>query len=588
MENPNKKKFAWLIKNFSSLPSDKLYSAPVLISGFYWDLFTYPKGYKGGDSLVVSLAVTDGQSLPSGWARYVKFRLTIVNHLSHELSIHRETSIWFDQKAPGWGLSGMLPFAKLHDKDGGFLVNDELKIVAELEALEVIGTLDESKDLLDKTSSSVNERIDVNGFQVLPSQVESVRGIFERHPDLAEKFRAKNQHLRTACMNFLLSLSEMLHKSLQELSNEDLVEADVALTYLKNAGFKCNHFTFLTLVLWCIGTYGFTSCVLVRSYWSLSSMVNKADDNKFTWVIKDISSLHSFEICSDEFLIGGYKWRLFAYPKRIETDYLSLDLGVETCEYLPLRWRRHAKFSLQVVNPIYEQSSILREVKEWRFNQQAPFFGLLKMLPLVIVDSKDGGFLVNDELKIVAEVDVLQVTVASDASERSQEAAYYVTGSSDLQKETRVGNETVDVNGFQVSTSQVASVRCIFEKHPDFASKVLSNNQHLKSTYMNVLLGLIETLCQLPEKLSDVDLSEASAAVVYLTQVGFKMDWLEKKLQELKEKKKMMNTGKAQLQHMEEEFKILNKKCLDLKDLLDKQNEDLSAANVAFSFDDVV
>ena len=67
----------------------------------------------------------------------------------------------------------MLPFAKLHDKDGGFLVNDELKIVAELEALEVIGTLDESKDLLDKTSSSVNERIDVNGFQVLPSQVRN-------------------------------------------------------------------------------------------------------------------------------------------------------------------------------------------------------------------------------------------------------------------------------------------------------------------------------------------------------------------------------------------------------------------------------
>ncbi|CAN6898713.1 unnamed protein product, partial [Brassica oleracea] len=238
MENLNKRKFAWLIKNFSSLPSDKLYSAPVLISGFYWDVFTYPKGYKGGDSLVVSLAVTDGQSLPSGWARYVKFRLTIVNQLSHELSIHRETSIWFDQKAPGWGLSGMLPFAKLHDKDGGFLVNDELKIVAEIEALEVIGMLDESKDLLDKTSSSVRESIDANGFQVLPSQVEAVRGMFERHPDIALEFRAKNQHLRTACMNFLLSLSEMLSKSLEEFSNEDLMEADIALTYLKDVGFK--------------------------------------------------------------------------------------------------------------------------------------------------------------------------------------------------------------------------------------------------------------------------------------------------------------------------------------------------------------
>ncbi|KAF3575413.1 hypothetical protein F2Q69_00062075 [Brassica cretica] len=84
---------------------------------------------------------------------------------------------------------------------------------------------------------------------------------------------------------------------------------------------------------------------------------------------------------------------------------------------------------------------------------------------------------------------------------------------------------------------------------------------------MNVLLGLIETLCQLPENLSDDDLSEASAAVLYLKQVGFKMDWLEEKLEEVQEKKTKVNTGKAQLQHMEEEFKVLNKKCLELKDL---------------------
>ena len=95
------------------------------------------------------------------------------------------------------------------------------------------------------------------------------------------------------------------------------------------------------------------------------------------------------------------------------------------------------------------------EATEW-FDQKTPSFGFTKILPLAKLNANDGGFLVNDELKIVAEVDVLQVTVASDASERSQEAAYYVTGSSDLQKETRVGNETVDVNGFQVSTSQVS------------------------------------------------------------------------------------------------------------------------------------
>ncbi|XP_048620738.1 MATH domain and coiled-coil domain-containing protein At3g58380-like [Brassica napus] len=98
---------------------------------------------------------------------------------------------------------------------------------------------------------------------------------------------------------------------------------------------------------------------------------------------------------------------------------------------------------------------------------------------------------------------------------------------------------------------------------------------------MNVLLELIETLCQLPEKLSDDDLAEASAAVLYLSQVGLKVDWLEEKLEELKEKKKKMYTGKAQLQRMEEELQNLTKKCSDLEDLVKKQN-------VALSFSDVV
>ena len=80
----------------------------------------------------------------------------------------------------------MLPLDKIHDKNGGFLVNGELKIVAEVYVLEVIGKLDEggeesesvnmlegddgaeSNDLLEV---SVNESTDVNGFQVLPSQV---------------------------------------------------------------------------------------------------------------------------------------------------------------------------------------------------------------------------------------------------------------------------------------------------------------------------------------------------------------------------------------------------------------------------------
>lgn len=87
----------------------------------------------------------------------------------------------------------MLPLSRLHAKDGGFLVNDELKIVAEVNVLEVIGILDVSEetkeystqplkkvkvdydsvasnDLLNGTPP-VSELMDVNSFQVLPSMV---------------------------------------------------------------------------------------------------------------------------------------------------------------------------------------------------------------------------------------------------------------------------------------------------------------------------------------------------------------------------------------------------------------------------------
>ncbi|AEE79778.1 putative protein [Arabidopsis thaliana] len=235
------KKFAWVIKNFSSLQCKKFYSVPFQIGDCKWRLSIYPKG-NNCDYLSLFLEVADFKSLPSGWRRYVKLRLYIVKQ-----------EMW------GWGFLYMLPLTKLHDEKEGFLVNGELMIVAEVDALGFIDPLNESEESEDPTqplkkiklnddgavssdlleeASPRKESMEVNGFQVLPSQVESVRLIFERHPDIASEFRAKNQYLRKACMDFLLSLVETLCQSLQEFSNEDLVEADIALTYLKDAGFK--------------------------------------------------------------------------------------------------------------------------------------------------------------------------------------------------------------------------------------------------------------------------------------------------------------------------------------------------------------
>ena len=75
------------------------------------------------------------------------------------------TPRWFDQKHPSFGTQAMLPLTELLDINGGFLVNGEVKIVAEVGVLEVVG-----ESVLVETPL-VNESIDVKGFQVLPSQV---------------------------------------------------------------------------------------------------------------------------------------------------------------------------------------------------------------------------------------------------------------------------------------------------------------------------------------------------------------------------------------------------------------------------------
>lgn len=70
-------------------------------------------------------------------------------------SAFSETEHCFNEKAPDWGFTSMFPLNELA-KDSGFLVKGGLKIVAEIKVLKVIG------------------RLDVYGFQVLPSQVRKI------------------------------------------------------------------------------------------------------------------------------------------------------------------------------------------------------------------------------------------------------------------------------------------------------------------------------------------------------------------------------------------------------------------------------
>ncbi|XP_033131904.1 MATH domain and coiled-coil domain-containing protein At3g58340 [Brassica rapa] len=166
MMNPVDKKFGWVIKGFSSLQFEKCYSVPVLISDCKWyetyslyvDLdVLFPKG-NNGDYLSLYLDVADFETLPCGWRRYVKLRLT-----------KPRTALMESRQ---FGVPAMLPLFKL-ENDGGFLVKGQVMIVAELDVFEVIGTFDdvvaaESSDLLKKTSLGIN----ANGTKQVENSVK--------------------------------------------------------------------------------------------------------------------------------------------------------------------------------------------------------------------------------------------------------------------------------------------------------------------------------------------------------------------------------------------------------------------------------
>ncbi|XP_018484516.1 MATH domain and coiled-coil domain-containing protein At3g58360-like [Raphanus sativus] len=290
---------------------------------------------------------------------------------------------------------------------------------------------------------------------------------------------------------------------------------------------------------------------------------------KITWTIKNFSSLQCEKLCSDPFVVARCNWRLCAYPKGNNVDYLFLFLEVADHDSLPCGWRRNVRFSLSILNQNTIKRSRKNDEQKW-FVKESPRWGSVSMFPLNEIHAKESGYLVNGELKIVAEIEVIAAI-----------------GKSDIAEETSTIIETMDVNGFQLLPSQMELVSRLLERHPEIAY-FGAKNSNLRTGYMSLLLSLIETLRQSPHELSKTDLAEADAALASMTNAGFKLDWLEKKLDEMAEKKEKEEAGETRLQEIEEELKDLKQKCSDLEVQLEKEKIEMSAAKAPISFDDVL
>ncbi|XP_024004386.1 MATH domain and coiled-coil domain-containing protein At2g42470 [Eutrema salsugineum] len=264
------------------------------------------------------------------------------------------------------------------------------------------------------------------------------------------------------------------------------------------------------------------------------------EQTSFTFEIDNFLEKESV-ISSPNFLSGGCEWVVEVYPKGMDSyidDHLSLALVVANPETLRLGWKRRANFSLVLLN---QSGKVL-----YRFNKLfcAHFTrqGNSKTLPLKKLQEK--GFLENNKLIVKVEVKVVEVVDESDVT----------------------GNEMLDVDGFQVLYTQAISVNSLFTQYPDIAENFRPKSQLVKTAYMNLLLGLIETLDKPPHSISDTELSNAHSELIELTEAGFKLDWLKKKLNGVYLERKKENVDVSPDQEFKEE--INNAKSI-AKDLLE-------------------
>ncbi|CAH8369479.1 unnamed protein product [Eruca vesicaria subsp. sativa] len=317
----------------------------------------------------------------------------------------------------------------------------------------------------------------------------------------------------------------------------------------------------------------------------------KLGGTKFTWVIKNFSSMKSRTRDSDIYDIGttGYDCYLEAY-RSTATKLEGLCIRIIYGSSLPTERRRCFKYRLTSVNQFSEELSIFGEGIQW-FNPLNLDMAYTSVFLAQKFLGKDSGFLVNNQVKIVVEVDVLEdvpveteITTKPETNIEKNNSAV----SSVLLLEGSSTMESVDVNGFLVFPSQVGSVTRIFEKHPDIAVDFRAKNQHVRSACMSSLLGLIETLCKSLHELSIEDLIGATIALKHVKDAGFKVDWLEKNLEQVRAKKLKELSYLAMLKETEEKALKLKRKFKELDSLAEGQKKKLSATRTPLSFDDVV
>ncbi|CAA7061599.1 unnamed protein product [Microthlaspi erraticum] len=252
----------------------------------------------------------------------------------------------------------------------------------------------------------------------------------------------------------------------------------------------------------------------------------------FTFEIDNFSEKEDF-IESPKFSSGGCEWFIMVDPKRNDSGDMSLVLClcVADSESLRFGWKRRAIYSFILMNQSGKELYRTPESSCELFCAHLLGRGKTKSFSLRKLTKK--GIVEKNKLIVKVEVQVVEVVDDGDVT----------------------GNEIVDLKGFQIRYSQVLSAATLFIEHKDVAKKFRPNSQVLKTTYMNLLLCLIETLNNKPpQSFSETELSNARSKLADLTDAGFELDWLKTKLDEVTLEWKKSDFG-TQVQELQQHVK---------------------------------
>ncbi|KAF3517948.1 hypothetical protein DY000_02061707 [Brassica cretica] len=471
------KRFTWVLKNFSDLQDEPSFSRPFVFAGCNWHIIAYPKGYEKCRHLSLYLGIVNPESLPSGWRRVLKFRLTLVNKVWRSETKVLEGQRWFDASSSVWGFKEFIPVSTVRYRDNKFLVGDKIVIVAELHLFPLVV---ETVKIIQPLSCNEGSQVAAGKSQNAASSQEKVVDF-----DVSQEI---------PCVD---ASQEGLDDDGASEENVDDDDDGASQEGSDDDG---------------------------------PSEEGSDDDDD------DASSLVSEDGSSEK---GSLK---------------DGSLTVRNCG---MKCNNVAS-ETEVSNVDYDNAPIEDPGDD------------------DVIENDQGDDNTSSLVSGVSDRDVGSLNKFEVASQREEDG--------DM-KCNKVASVTEASNDFP---EEVESVSHIFKRHPDIALGFRPKNHEIRRAYMNELFNLIEMLCQPPEKLSVDDLSNADDTLADLIDVGFKLDWLKIKLDEVSEKKTKEKGSEARLRTMEEELQKLKLMFVNIEIQLQKEKAEALAARAPLSFDDVV